>query len=63
MGSFWLCIEPDHSTIGLLGKLLFRHQPAWAQRRKMIVLLCSTLVGLFCGGIVVVIILVTNKTH
>jgi hypothetical protein len=62
MGSCWLSIEPDHSTIGLLGKLFFRRQPSWAQRRKMIVLLCSILAGLFCGGVVVVIILAT-KSH
>jgi hypothetical protein len=44
-------IKPDHSIIGLLGKLFFMHQAPWIQRRKTIVLLWSIAVGLFCGGV------------
>jgi len=60
MESWWVGIKPDHSLLGLLGKLFFRHQPTWVQRRKMGVLFWSIVVGLFCGGVIVAGILAAN---
>jgi hypothetical protein len=35
----------------VLGKLFFRRQAPWLQRRKTIVMLWSVVMGLVCGGI------------
>jgi len=54
-------IKTDHSLFGMLGKLFFRRQQAWVQRRKITVLLWSVFVGLLCGGALMAVIFLAGK--
>jgi hypothetical protein len=56
-------IKPEHSPINLLGKVLYRQQPPWEQRRKSIILLCSVVTGVVLGAICVAVILLQNQRH
>lgn len=55
-----ITIKPDYSPLGLLGKLFFRREPPWMQRRKMMMIMWSLLVGLICGGFVIALVIVQN---
>jgi hypothetical protein len=50
-------IKPEHSLINLLGRLIYHRQPPWEQRRKVIILLWSIIIGMVLGGIYVAVIL------
>lgn len=56
-------IKPEHSPLNLLGKLFFRNQAPWEQRRKMSVVLWSVAIGLLLGGVCTLVILFQNKRH
>jgi hypothetical protein len=56
-------IKPDHSPLGLMGKLFFRRQSPWAQRRKMVVVLWCIIVGLLSGGVIVALTLYQNAKN
>jgi hypothetical protein len=56
-------IKPEHSPLTLLGKLVFRNQAPWQQRRKISVVLWSVTIGLILGGICTLVILFQNNRH
>jgi len=56
-------IKPEHSPLFLLGKLFFRNQAPWQQRRKISVVLWSVTIGLILGGICTLVILFQNNRH
>jgi hypothetical protein len=56
-------IKPDYSPLGLLGKLFFRRQAPWVQRRRMVVILWSLVVGLLSGGVIVALTLAQNAKN
>jgi hypothetical protein len=59
----WQGIKPEYSLVNLLGKLVFRQQAPWQQRRKSIILSWSILVGLGFGGLVMATMLLQNGRH
>ncbi len=46
-----------------MGKLFFRRQSPWAQRRKMVVVLWCIIVGLLSGGVIVALTLYQNAKN
>jgi len=56
-----MSITPKFSPINLLGKLFFRRRAPWEQRRKVVVLLWSVVVGVVLGGMCVAMILFQNR--
>jgi hypothetical protein len=55
-------IKPDYSPLGMLGKLFFRRQAPWVQRRNMIVVMWAIVVGFLCGGVMVALTLFQNAS-
>ena len=53
-------IKSKHSTLNVLGKIFFRGQPPWEQRRKMVLLLWSAAAGAIVGGALVGWLFVEN---
>ncbi len=56
-------IKPEHSPINLLGKLFFRAQAPWEQRRKISILLWTVAMGLIFGGLCVTAFILQNNRH